>query len=64
LTLGCLKQAYHTTWAHDLRVMIWLWHRRLGHPSFSLLQHNFPSLFSLNNVSQFQCDTCELAKHY
>jgi hypothetical protein len=44
--------------------MIWLWHRRLGHPSFSLLQHNFPSLFSLNNVSQFQCDTCELAKHY
>lgn len=28
-----------------------------------MLQHIFP-LFSQNNVSKFQCDTCELAKHH
>jgi hypothetical protein len=24
----------------------------------------FPSLFLHNNVSKFQCETCELAKHH
>ena len=43
---------------------IWLWHQRLGHPSFTLLQKLFPSLFQHNNVSIFQCETCELAKHH
>uniref|UniRef100_A0A2N9FMB1 Protein kinase domain-containing protein n=1 Tax=Fagus sylvatica TaxID=28930 RepID=A0A2N9FMB1_FAGSY len=31
------------------REKIWLWHRRLGHPSFQYLQHLFPSLFSKVN---------------
>ena len=41
-----------------------LWHRRLGHPAFSLLQFLFPSLLSNKNVSTFQCEDCELGKHH
>lgn len=59
-----LKYAYHITHTHDSMAIIWLWHRKLGHPSFTLLQHLFSSLFSQNNLSQFQCDTSELTKHH
>ena len=38
-----------------------LWHRRLGHPSFSYLQTLFTSPF--HNVDFFQCEFCQLAKH-
>lgn len=41
---------------------IWLWHHRLGHPSFSYMKHLFPQLFSNLNYSDFKCDTCILAK--
>lgn len=36
---------------------IWLWHRRLGHPSFGYMKHLFPEL--LLNVSDFslRCNT-------
>jgi transposase InsO family protein len=40
----------------------WLWHRRLGHPSFSYLQRLFPSLFNKCNISDFLCETCVMAK--
>ncbi|KAM1789243.1 hypothetical protein ACFX11_039423 [Malus domestica] len=43
---------------------IWLWHHRLGHPSFSYLQHMFPDLFIGCSVSDFKCDTCVLAKSH
>lgn len=36
---------------------IWLWHRRLGHLSFLLFKHLFPSVFETNNVSDFQCES-------
>lgn len=39
-----------------------LWHRRLGHPSFRYLRHLFPNLFSNVETSEFNCDTCILAK--
>ena len=43
---------------------IWLWHRHLGHPSFSYLRHLFPYLFlHLKNV-RFTCVTCILAKSH
>ena len=61
---GWLKKAYHTMQSDDSAAQIWLWHQRLGHPSFTLLQKKFPSLFQHNNVSKFQCETCELAKHH
>nr|BAK64102.1 gag-pol polyprotein [Eustoma grandiflorum] len=40
---------------------IWLWHRRLGHPSFSYLQKLFPTLFS-RTLPPLTCDTCLRAK--
>ncbi|CAL8175713.1 unnamed protein product [Prunus armeniaca] len=43
---------------------IWLWHKRLGHPSFIYLQKLFPSLLSSVDLSQFKCEICELAKHH
>ncbi|CAL5418427.1 unnamed protein product [Camellia sinensis] len=39
------------------------WHRRLGHPSFNVLEKLFPSLVRDCPRSIFGCDACELAKH-
>ena len=38
---------------------IWLWH-----PNFGYLKHLFPGLFSDLVISDFQCDTCILAKSH
>lgn len=43
---------------------IWLWHRRLGHPSFGYLKHLFPELFSSLHESDFRCETCIQAKSH
>ncbi|KAF5478513.1 hypothetical protein F2P56_005065 [Juglans regia] len=48
----------------DKERQIWLWHRRLGHPSFSYLKRLFPSLFSNLHESDFRCETCILAKSH
>lgn len=42
---------------------LWLWHRRLGHPSFGYLKMLFPSLF-LNKSTCMKCETCVLAKNH
>lgn len=42
---------------------LWLWHRRLGHPSFSYLKLLFPSLFTHPSAS-FNCETCIRAKSH
>ncbi|CAL9028934.1 unnamed protein product, partial [Prunus brigantina] len=43
---------------------IWLLHYRFGHASFCYLRHLFPALFSGVNESDFQCQTCILAKSH
>ncbi|CAL2241680.1 unnamed protein product [Prunus armeniaca] len=43
---------------------IWLWHRRLGHPSFGYLKRLFPSLFLSCDKSSFNCETCILVKSH
>ena len=43
---------------------IWLWHRRLGHPSFHYLKHVLPDLFMSTQISDLKCDTCILAKSH
>jgi hypothetical protein len=43
---------------------IWLWHRRLGHPSFGYLRHLLLDLFSNVETSKLNCDTCILAKSH
>jgi len=42
---------------------VWLYHRRLGHPSFYVIKRMFPSLFKDLIVESFHCDDCEIAKH-
>lgn len=39
-----------------------LLHYRLGHPNFHYMKHLYPSLFINKNVSDFQCEFCQLAK--
>ncbi|CAL2271104.1 unnamed protein product [Prunus armeniaca] len=43
---------------------ICLLHYRFGHTSFGYLRHLFPALFSGVNESDFQCQTCILAKSH
>lgn len=43
---------------------IWLWHKRLGHPSFGYLSRLFPSLFKGCHLSDFVCETCIMAKSH
>lgn len=41
---------------------IQLWHRRLGHAFFCYLKKLFPKLFTNDELSNFRCEICELAK--
>lgn len=43
---------------------IWLWHRHLGHASFSYLKKLFPALFSDIGASKLRCNVCELTKSH
>ncbi|WVY91158.1 hypothetical protein V8G54_036672 [Vigna mungo] len=43
---------------------IWLWHRHLGHASFSYLKKLFPLLFAKIDISVLHCDVCEEAKSH
>ncbi|PRQ47582.1 putative RNA-directed DNA polymerase [Rosa chinensis] len=43
---------------------LWLWHRRLGHPSFSVMKKSMPSLFLGIDESKLHCESCVLAKSH
>lgn len=44
---------------------LWLWHHRMGHPSFGYMKHVLPQLFNDSNKnSTLHCDTCTLAKSH
>ncbi|CAL9016053.1 unnamed protein product, partial [Prunus brigantina] len=61
-SLGVANNVTHTF--DSKQQQIWLWHRRLGHPSFSYMKHLIPDLFSGFKDSDFTCDTCILAKSH
>ena len=41
---------------------IWMWHRRLGHPSLGYLKCLFPSLHSCN--ATLNCESCVLVESH
>ena len=43
--------------------MLHQWHRRLGHPSFGILEKLFPNLTKYCPRNHFFCEACELGKH-
>jgi histone deacetylase 1/2 len=59
-----LSQANQTGGLENAKATVWLWHRRLGHLSFSYLRKLQPHLFSVVSDSDFHCDVCELAKSH
>ena len=42
---------------------VFLYHCRLGHPSFRVMKQLFPSFFKNLDVESLCCEVCELAKH-
>ncbi|CAL5366916.1 unnamed protein product [Camellia sinensis] len=56
------SQALQCTSSSSLR-LLHQWHRRLGLPSFSILEKLFPLLVRDCPRNNFVCDACELAKH-
>lgn len=57
---GRANHMHHTV--SNKERQIWLWHHRLGHPSFEYLKHLLSGLFSNVSHLNFKCDTCILAK--
>lgn len=57
-------QAHQFVHYYSFKEKIWLWHRHLGHPPFSLLQKMFPMVLYKVNVSRFHCEKCGLDKHH
>jgi len=54
----------HAMLAHGtVTRQVWLWHRRLGHPSFGYLKILFPSLFT-SNTELIKCETCIRTKNH
>ncbi|XP_062012908.1 uncharacterized protein LOC133729407 isoform X1 [Rosa rugosa] len=59
-----LGQANQINRVENVKEAVWLWHRRLGHLSFSYLKKLQPHLFSVVSDLDFHCDICELAKSH
>ena len=63
----CNKQAQGlsgSTSSISVHEQVMLWHRRQGHPSFSYLNHLFPSLFKNLDCNSFTSDICHLSKSH
>jgi GAG-pre-integrase domain/Integrase core domain len=48
----------------ESRNKVWLWHKRLGHPSFGYMRKLSPSLFLSLENEDFTCETCIKAKSH
>jgi transposase InsO family protein len=60
-----VEKAHLSTSSSTNRISrIWMWHKRLGHPSFGYLKRLYPSLFSDCEDKNFDCETCIRAKSH
>ncbi|CAN1852228.1 Retrovirus-related Pol polyprotein from transposon RE2, partial [Linum perenne] len=57
------RRALATSSTDSIDSQVMLWHSRLGHPSFGYLERLLPKLFQNKSSKDFQCETCQLAKH-
>lgn len=57
------SQANHVGVTQANKAMAMLWHRRLGHLSFSYLRKMKPNLFLNVSDDEFSCGICELSKN-
>lgn len=60
---GHQSQANHAGVARANKSLAMLWHRRLGHLSFTYLRKLKPNLFFNISDNVFSCDICELSKN-
>ena len=59
-----VAQKGHAVLTHEtVTRQLWLWDRRLGHPSFEYLKILFPSLFT-SNIKPIKCETCIRARNH
>lgn len=56
------SQALKTGIRQANKSVAWMWHRRLGHLSFTYLRMLKPNLFLNVMENEFKCEVCELAK--
>ena len=56
-----LSPSVALTLSSDRVKEVWLWHRRMGHPSFGVMKKSIPSLFVGIKESSLQCETCVFA---
>ena len=56
------SRSFHSLSLKSNKEKIWLYHLRLGHPSFHTLKVMFPDLFGGLVIEDFHCEVCELAK--
>lgn len=57
-------RSFDCDWVTDQIEELWLWHRRLGHPSFSVIKKLMPTLFFSTDESKLHCESCVLAKSH
>ncbi|CAN1141377.1 Retrovirus-related Pol polyprotein from transposon TNT 1-94 [Linum perenne] len=57
------RRALATNSTDSIDSQVMLWHNRLEHPSFGYLERLLPKLFQNKSFKDFQCETCQLAKH-
>uniref|UniRef100_A0A2P2MWT7 Retrovirus-related Pol polyprotein from transposon TNT 1-94 n=1 Tax=Rhizophora mucronata TaxID=61149 RepID=A0A2P2MWT7_RHIMU len=55
ITKGRLSHSFMSENLSSNKEKVWLHHRRLGHPSFRVIEILFPSLFKNLNVENFHC---------
>ena len=63
ITKSKLSHSFISEFFSSNKEKAWLYHRRLGNPSFRTIKIMFPSLFKGFDVKDFHCEVRELAKH-
>lgn len=53
----------NNVWEGNEGKLLMLYHRRLGHPAFPILEKMYPEVYRKVDTEGLVCDACELGKH-